>query len=109
MNVARHQLAGVIPTARAIARMTDAELIERLTVTVIRGVGPWTVQMLLIFEFGRPDVWPHLDFGVQRGAQVFFGYKNHPKPKEILTVADAWAPYRSSIAALFWRIADQLQ
>jgi DNA-3-methyladenine glycosylase II len=98
-------LDGTIPTRRASARLSDAELIERLS--SIRGVGRWTVEMLLIFTLGRPDVLPVDDFGVRDGYRVLFGLDAAPKPKALAEIGLAWSPYRSIAAWYLWRASDE--
>jgi DNA-3-methyladenine glycosylase II len=95
---------GVVPTAREVLRLSDEELIERLT--RIRGVGPWTVEMLLIFKLGRPDVLPVTDFGVRNGFARHFGLKEMPTPKALRESGLIWAPHRSTAALYLWRAAD---
>src|SRR5207302_1840503 len=75
-DIARQTLKGVVPTRRACSRLSDDEIIERLT--QIHGVGRWTVEMLLIFTLGRPDVLPVDDFGVREGFRVAYGRRTPP-------------------------------
>jgi DNA-3-methyladenine glycosylase II len=104
-DIAAHAAAGVVPTRRAAARLSDAALIERLT--AIRGVGRWTVEMLLIFTLGRPDVLPVDDFGVREGYRRLHGLDAQPKPKELGELGLIYAPYRSFAAWYLWRCADE--
>jgi DNA-3-methyladenine glycosylase II len=103
-DLARHTLSGVVPSARAIRKLTDAEILERLT--VVRGIGPWTVEMLLIFHLGRLDVWPVTDFGVRKGFARTYGLKKLPTPKELAPHGDKWRPYRTIAAWYFWRATE---
>jgi DNA-3-methyladenine glycosylase II len=98
-------LDGTVPTRRGSARLPDEELIERLT--SIRGVGRWTVEMLLIFTLGRPDVLPVDDFGVRDGYRVLYGLDAQPKPKALAEIGLAWAPHRSIAAWYLWRASDE--
>jgi DNA-3-methyladenine glycosylase II len=98
-------LDGTVPTRRASARLSDAELIERLT--SIRGVGRWTVEMLLIFTLGRPDVLPVDDFGVRDGYRHLYGLDEQPKPKALAEIGQAWAPFRSIAAWYLWRASEE--
>src|SRR4051794_13388210 len=82
-DIAEKTISGVVPTSRAIARMSDEDIVARLI--TVRGVGRWTVEMLLIFKLGRPDVLPADDFGVRNGLRVAFGLPAMPSPKEVLT------------------------
>ena len=96
---------GIVPTARALARMSDDEIIERLT--QVRGIGRWTVEMLLLFDLGRLDVWPVGDYGVRKGFAKTFGKRKLPAPKELMRHGEKWRPYRSVAAWYFWRALDK--
>jgi 3-methyladenine DNA glycosylase/8-oxoguanine DNA glycosylase len=103
-DIAAQTIAGVIPDSRSIKRMTEAEILERLT--TVRGVGPWTVEMLLIFTLGRRDVLPATDYGVRKGFALTYGWKDLPSPKELLEHGEKWRPHRSTAAWYFWRALD---
>jgi DNA-3-methyladenine glycosylase II len=103
-DIAAKTLEGIVPDSRAIARMTEAEIHERLA--VVRGVGPWTVEMLLIFTLGRTDVLPVTDYGVRKGFAAVYGWKELPTPKELLAEGEKWRPHRTVAAWYFWRAAD---
>jgi DNA-3-methyladenine glycosylase II len=103
-NIAEKAAAGIVPTRRSAARFSDEALIERLV--AIRGVGRWTVEMLLIFTLGRPDVLPVDDFGVREGWRVAAGLDAQPKPRALAEIGEAWAPYRTTAAWYLWRAAD---
>jgi DNA-3-methyladenine glycosylase II len=103
-DLAAKTLDGTVPSARALARMSDEEIIERLV--TVRGIGRWTVEMLLLFDLGRPDVWPVHDYGVQKGFAKTFGRRKLPTPKQLLKLGDKWKPYRSAAAWYFWRALD---
>ena len=103
-DIAEKTAGGLVPSRRGCARLSDAALIERLV--AIRGVGRWTVEMLLIFTLGRPDVLPVDDFGVREGWRVAAGLDAQPKPKELAAIGEAWAPWRSAAAWYLWRAAD---
>jgi DNA-3-methyladenine glycosylase II len=98
-------LDGTVPSRRGSARLSDEELIERLV--SIRGVGRWTVEMLLIFTLGRPDVLPVDDFGVRDGYRFLYGLEVQPKPKALAEIGLAWAPHRSIAAWYLWRASDE--
>jgi DNA-3-methyladenine glycosylase II len=104
-DIALHATIGVVPTRRAAARLTDAALIERLT--VIRGVGRWTVEMLLMSTLARPDVLPVDDFGVREGYRLLNGLEVQPRPRDLVAIGEAWAPFRSTAAWYLWRRADE--
>ncbi|MDE8349074.1 MAG: DNA-3-methyladenine glycosylase 2 family protein [Acidocella sp.] len=103
-DIAAHAARGVIPTAAQAKRLSDAALIQRLT--LIRGVGQWTVEMLLIFTLKRPDVFPVDDFGVREGYRVLYGLNDQPKPKPFAIIGEKYAPYRSTAALYLWQAAD---
>jgi DNA-3-methyladenine glycosylase II len=103
-DIAAKTIDGMVPTSRAIARMSNEEILERLT--SLRGVGPWTVEMLLIFTLGRPDVLPVTDYGVRKGFALTYGWKDLPRPKELLEFGERWRPYRSTATWYFWRALD---
>jgi DNA-3-methyladenine glycosylase II len=98
-------LDGTVPTRRASRRLSDEVLIERLT--TIRGVGRWTVEMLLIFTLGRPDVLPVDDFGVRDGYRALHGLEVAPTPKALAAIGLAWAPHRSVAAWYLWRASEE--
>lgn len=103
-DLAAKTLDGTVPSGRVLARMKDEEIIERLT--AVRGIGRWTVEMLLIFELGRLDVWPVADYGVQKGFAKTFGRKKLPTTKQFARIGEKWRPYRSVAAWYFWRALD---
>lgn len=103
-DIAAKTLDGTVPDPKSLARLDDAELISRLT--AIRGVGRWTVEMLLIFKLGRPDVLPVDDFGVRKGYMLAFRKREMPKPAALLKYGERWRPFRSVASWYLWRAAD---
>lgn len=103
-DLARRAVIGEIPTLAEANRMTDDELIERLT--QVRGIGRWTVEMLLIFRLGRPDVLPVDDYGIRKGFSIAFNKGDIPPPKEVLARGAKWAPYRTVASWYLWRAAE---
>jgi DNA-3-methyladenine glycosylase II len=112
-DLAARTLDGTVPTNAAIRKMTDAEIVERLT--EVRGIGPWTVEMLLIFRLGRPDVLPVTDYGVRKGFALTFlrvpktrplDAKDLPPPEALLKRGRRWAPFRSVASWYLWRACD---
>jgi DNA-3-methyladenine glycosylase II len=103
-DIALKASEGIVPTRAAAAKLSDAELVERLT--TIRGVGPWTVEMLLIFTLGRKDVFPVTDFGVRKGFALTYGFEEMPGPKELMPHGERWRPFRSIASWYLWRAAD---
>jgi len=103
-DLAAKTIDGTVPAGRALIRMTDDEIIARLT--AVRGIGRWTVEMLLLFDLGRPDVWPVDDYGVRKGFAKTFGRRKLPTPKQLMKFGEKWRPYRSAAAWYFWRALD---
>jgi len=95
---------GTVPSARQLAKMSDEEIIARLV--TVRGIGRWTAEMLLLFDLGRPDIWPVDDYGVRKGFAKVFGKRKLPTPKQLLKLGERWRPYRSLAAWYFWRALD---
>ena len=104
-DLAAKTIDGTVPSARALTRMADEEIIERLT--TVRGIGRWTVEMMLIFDLGRLDVWPVADYGVQKGFAKTFGRRKLPTKKQFEKIGNKWRPYRSVAAWYFWRALDK--
>lgn len=104
-DIAAKTRDGVVPSLEDAARIEDGALIERLV--AIRGVGRWTVEMLLIFTLGRTDVLPVDDFGVREGWKLLNKLEEQPKPKELAAIGEAWKPWRSIAAWYLWRAADE--
>jgi DNA-3-methyladenine glycosylase II len=112
-DLAAKTLDGTVPTHKAILKMPDADIVERLT--EVRGIGPWTVEMLLIFRLGRPAVLPVTDYGVRKGFALTFQRlpKNRPLEASDLPKADVlfrraqrWRPFRSVASWYMWRACD---
>ncbi len=104
-DIALKASEGVVPTRRAAMRLSNEELIERLT--VIRGVGRWTVEMLLMFTLGRMDILPVDDFGVREGYRRLHGLEVQPKPRELAAIGEMWSPWRSVASWYLWRAAEE--
>src|SRR5579859_6952609 len=103
-DLAAKALDGTVPDMRSLTRLSDEEVIERLT--QVRGVGRWTVEMLLIFTLGRPDVLPVTDLGIRKGFQRTYGMKRLPAYSTVERAGRPWAPYRSVASWYLWRILD---
>jgi DNA-3-methyladenine glycosylase II len=104
-DLAAKTLDGTVPLARVIRRLDDDAIVARLT--QVRGVGRWTVEMLLIFQLGRPDVLPADDFSVREGFRLTYGLPALPKPKELLQHGERWRPYRTAAAWYLWQAVDR--
>jgi DNA-3-methyladenine glycosylase II len=112
-DLAARTIDGTVPAHSAILKMPDAEIVKRLT--AVRGIGTWTVEMLLIFRLGRPDVLPVTDYGVRKGYALTFlrvprsrplEASDLPKPDAIFRRGRRWAPYRSVASWYLWRACD---
>ena len=103
-DLARREAAGEIPSLRQMATMEDAAIIAALVPT--RGIGRWTVEMMLMFRLGRPDVLPVDDLGVRKGAQLLDRRDAMPTPRELAERGQRWGPYRSYAGFYLWRIVD---
>jgi DNA-3-methyladenine glycosylase II len=112
-DLAARTVDGTVPSHAAILKMPDADIVERLT--AVRGIGPWTVEMLLIFRLGRPDVLPVTDYGVRKGYALTFRRvpKSRPLEASDLPKSDVvfkrglrWAPFRSVASWYLWRACD---
>jgi 3-methyladenine DNA glycosylase/8-oxoguanine DNA glycosylase len=106
-DVARRASDGFIPTLAQCKKMTDAEIVGRLT--EIKGVGRWTAEMFLMFNLGRPDVLPVHDFGVRKGFQVAYNRRQLPEPEQLEKFGRKWSPHRSTAALYMYRAADFLK
>jgi DNA-3-methyladenine glycosylase II len=104
-DLAAKTLDGTVPTNRVIRSLDDDAIVERLI--AVRGIGRWTVEMLLIFQLGRPDVLPVDDFGVRNGFRIVYGLRTMPTPKEVLRYGERWKPYRTAASWYLWRAADR--
>jgi DNA-3-methyladenine glycosylase II len=103
-DLATKATLGIVPERAELESLTDEQIIERLT--QVRGIGRWTVEMMLMFQLQRPDVLPVDDFGVRKGFQLAYGLKGMPKPKALAKFGERWKPHRSSAAWYLWRAND---
>ncbi len=103
-DLAAKTIEGIVPSARQAHKMSDEDLIEHLV--QVRGIGRWTVEMLLIFRLGRPDVLAVDDYGVRKGFAKTHKLTELPKPKELLAYGERWRPYRSVACWYLWRAAE---
>ncbi len=104
IDLASRARAGLVPTLEQCEQLSDAQLKD--VFTAIKGVGPWTVEMLLIFNLGRPDVLPHNDLGVRRGFQIAHRLRKMPSPERVARDGKKWAPHRTLAAWYLWRATD---
>jgi len=103
-DLAEKAVAGVVPERRALERMDDEAIVERLV--AIRGIGRWTVEMLLIFSLGRPDVLPVADLGVRKGFMLHRGHGELPDAATLVAEGERWRPYRSVASWYLWRACE---
>jgi DNA-3-methyladenine glycosylase II len=103
-DLCRRAETGEVPNSSELLHLHHDEIIERLT--AVRGIGRWTVEMMLMFRLGRPDILPVDDLGVRKGAQLLDKLEQMPKPKELALRGEAWGPYRTLAGLYLWRIAD---
>lgn len=103
-DLARREQAGEIPDLRRMATMDDDAIIAALV--PVRGIGRWTVEMMLMFRLGRPDVLPVDDLGIRKGAQAVDKAEAMPAPKALAERGERWGPYRTYASLYLWRIAD---
>jgi DNA-3-methyladenine glycosylase II len=102
-DLAAHVAEGRVRLGRA-HRMTDEEVIEELV--QVKGIGVWTAQMFLIFSLGRPDVFPHGDYGVRAAIRNLYGLPDLPDKEQSFAIAAPWRPYASIAAWYCWRSLD---
>ncbi len=103
-DLAAKTLEAVVPHRAALESLPDDAIIERLT--AVRGIGRWTVEMLLMFQLGRPDVLPVDDFGVRTGFRLAYGLREMPQPQALSAWGERWRPYRSAAAWYLWRAVE---
>lgn len=104
-DLALKTLDGTVPANRVIKRLDDEAIVERLI--AVRGIGRWTVEMLLIFQLGRPDVLPIDDFGVRNGFRIAYGRRTMPTPRVVARHGERWKPYRTVASWYLWRAVDR--
>jgi DNA-3-methyladenine glycosylase II len=106
-DLAEKSHQGIVPTPARLARMPDQDLIDHLV--QVRGIGRWTVEMLLMFRLGRPDVLPVDDLGVRKGVQIVHRLPEMPAPRELREFGERWAPFRSLAGFYMWRVVEAAQ
>lgn len=104
-DLAAKTLDGTVPTGRMMKQLDDEAIVERLI--EVRGIGRWTVEMLLIFQLGRPDVLPVHDFGIRNGFRIGYRRATMPAPQQLLRYGERWRPFRTAAAWYLWRAADR--
>lgn len=99
--------AGIVPRHDRLARMSNEAVVEHLT--QVRGIGRWTVEMLLMFRLGRPDILPVDDLGIRKGAQIVRGLDDLPKARQLAELGAPWAPWRTRASLYLWRVVELAQ
>ena len=103
-DLAAKTLAAVVPDGAALMELSDEEIVTRLT--QVRGIGRWTVEMLLMFQLRRPDVLPVDDFGVRAGFRAAYGLARMPHPRALAAWGERWKPFRTTAAWYLWRALE---
>ena len=103
-DLAAKTIEGIVPDGKTLAALESEAIIERLT--QVRGIGRWTVEMMLMFQLGRPDILPVDDFGVRAGFQKAYGLRKMPAPKALAAYGARWKPHRSAAAWYLWRAIE---
>ena len=103
-DLAHRSARGSIPTLAEVQQLDDETVVQRLT--EVRGIGRWTVEMLLMFRLGRPDVLPVDDYGVRQGFAIAYRKRKLPPPKALAKYGARWAPYRTTASWYLWRAVD---
>lgn len=103
-DLAQKSTEGIVPDLEELHTLNDEEILTRLT--AVKGIGRWTVEMLLMFSLGRPDVLPSTDLAIRKGFQQVYGHEELPKPKEIDKFGELWRPYRTIASWYLWRVID---
>lgn len=104
LDLAEKWLSGELPSALKMAHMTDLEVTDSLC--KVRGIGPWTAQMYLIFNMGRPDIMPATDLAIQKGVQNIYRMRKLPLPDQVMKRTRHLAPFRSAASWYFWRASE---
>jgi DNA-3-methyladenine glycosylase II len=103
-DLAAKTIEGIVPEREELLALDDLAIIERLT--QVRGIGRWTVEMMLIFQLGRGDILPVDDFGVRNGFRLAYGLRKMPAPKALAAFGERWSPHRSAAAWYLWRAVE---
>lgn len=101
-GIANGAITGLVPTREAAHKMSNAELIAHLV--TLKGIGQWTVEMMLMFTLGRMDIMPATDFGVVDGYKRLKKLAIAPKPKQMADIGQAWSPHRTVASWYLWRV-----
>ena len=102
-NIAHAFLNGTIDH-KNLGSMSNSEIVDQLP--SVKGVGPWTAQMFLMFTLNRPDIFPTTDLGIQKGYQKFYKLSDLPKSIDMEVRSQPWKPYRTAVSLYFWRLVE---
>lgn len=100
-DLATKSLNRTIPLQAELSLLPDEEIIERLT--LVKGVGPWSVKMYMMFRLGRADILPQTDLGIRKGIKRTYGLSDLPAPRDVIRIAEPWRPYRTLASWYIWR------
>ena len=103
-DLAAKTIEGIVPDRETLAVLSNDEIVERLT--QVRGIGRWTVEMMLMFQLDRLDVLLVDDFGVRNGFRLAYGLRKMPAPKALALFGERWAPHRTAAAWYLWRAVE---
>jgi DNA-3-methyladenine glycosylase II len=103
-DLAEKTVSGIVPASASLHELSDEAIVERLT--QVRGIGPWTVHMMLMFQLGRPDVLPVDDFGVCNGFRLAYGLKGMPTARALREFGERWRPFRTMASWYLWRAVE---
>jgi len=103
-DLAAKTIEGIVPDRATLLALGNDEIVERLT--QVRGIGRWTVEMMLMFQLDRGDILPVDDFGVRKGFQLAYGLRKMPAPKALALFGERWSPYRTAAAWYLWRALE---
>jgi 3-methyladenine DNA glycosylase/8-oxoguanine DNA glycosylase len=103
-DLSARTLDGTVPRLKDLHGMADQEIVDRLV--KVRGIGPWTAEMLLIFRLGRPDVLPVHDYGVRHGFKLAYRMRAMPTPMQVARRGERWRPFRTVASWYLWRAVD---
>lgn len=104
MDLTNRIACGDIPADEKLIKMPDDELIDCLT--RVKGIGRWSVEMVMIFNLGRADIFPATDLGVRRGHKLAYALEDMLPAAELLAESEVWKPFRTAAAWYLWRATD---
>ncbi len=103
-SLSEHIISGQLKL-KELEKLSDADVTTALT--AVKGIGPWTAQMILMFSLARPDIFSKGDLGLRKGFMALYKMKNPPSEKKMDSVTILWSPYRTYAAKVLWRVADR--